>query len=369
VIKIHNLHKSYTGHEGTVEVLKGIDLTVPEGAITAVVGPSGAGKTTLSHCISLLEKPTSGEILVDGKDLSHLRGRQLRSARRAIGTIFQHSALLRRITVAENVALPLRNLGVVHHEMQDRVAELLDRVGLLHKANAYPGQLSGGQKQRVGIARALALRPRILLSDESTSGLDPETTAQILDLLASLRSDLGLSIILITHEMDVVRLVADQVASLSNGTLAEYGSLPSLVADQNSAVGGQLLPIASLPLPSGFDTALEIAYRDGSVDPEWFTRLAVDHRIRLALLGGNVEARGETALGRAVVGVRKEDARRAIAALSALGLSARIRPDAGRSGAAGTAASADHPGAPTSGQLTAASNTASTTDNAQEVLA
>ncbi|QCU79049.1 ATP-binding cassette domain-containing protein [Citricoccus sp. SGAir0253] len=331
MIEIRNLHKSYAGHDGPVEVLKGIDLVVPEGTITAVVGPSGAGKTTLSHCISLLEKPTSGEILVDGRDLSHLRGRQLRSARRAIGTIFQHSALLRRITVAENVALPLRNLGVVQHEMEDRVAELLDRVGLLHKANAYPGQLSGGQRQRVGIARALALRPRILLSDESTSGLDPETTAQILDLLASLRSDLGLSIILITHEMDVVRHVADQVAALSDGRLSEYGSLPSLVADQDSAVGHQLLPVSALPLPPRFDLALELAYRDGAVDPEWFTRLAVDHGIRLALLGGTVEARGDIALGRAVVGIHSEQYRPAIEALDRLGIQARLRDDAARS--------------------------------------
>ncbi|MGW9552413.1 methionine ABC transporter ATP-binding protein [Citricoccus zhacaiensis] len=352
MIEIRDLHQAYTGRGGTVEVLKGIDLTVPEGSITAVVGPSGAGKTTLSHCISLLEKPTRGEILVDGSDLSRLRGRQLRSARRAIGTIFQHSALLRRITVAENVALPLRNLGVVHHEMQDRVAELLDRVGLLHKADSYPGQLSGGQRQRVGIARALALRPRILLSDESTSGLDPDTTAQILALLADLRTDLGLSIILITHEMDVVRNVADQVASLSHGRLAEYGSLPSLVADQDSTVGGQLLPIAALPLPAGFDTFLDLAYRDGDVDPEWFTRVAVDHQIRLALLGGTIEARGATALGRAVVGVRSEQAQRAIGALNGLGLSARLRSDAGRSGPAGTAISAaspDRAGPPPSG--------------------
>ncbi len=346
MIEIRDLHQSYPGESGPVEVLRGIDLTVPEGSITAVVGPSGAGKTTLSHCISLLEKPTSGQILVDGRDLSHLRGRPLRSARRAIGTIFQHSALLRRITVAENVALPLRNLGVVHHEMQDRVAELLDRVGLLHKANAYPGQLSGGQKQRVGIARALALRPRILLSDESTSGLDPDTTGQILSLLADLRHDLGLSIILITHEMDVVRHVADQVASLEHGRLAEHGSLPALVADQDSTVGGQLLPIAALPLPAGFDTTLELAYRDGTVDPEWFTRLAVDHGIRLALLGGTVEARGARALGRAVVGVRAEQAPRAVAVLGGLGLSARVRPDASRPAPAVTTAPGAGDGSP-----------------------
>ncbi|MFT4468648.1 methionine ABC transporter ATP-binding protein [Arthrobacter sulfonylureivorans] len=303
MIEIRNLHKSYSTGQGTVEVLKGIDLTIEQGAITAVVGPSGAGKTTLSHCISLLEKPTSGQVLVDGRNLSALSGQALRSERRAIGTIFQHSALLRRMTVAENVALPLRNLGVVHREMEDRVAELLDRVGLLHKASAYPGQLSGGQKQRVGIARALALRPRILLSDESTSGLDPESTQQILDLLDDVRTEMGLSVILITHEMDVVRHVADQVAVLANGRVSEYGPIGALVADPGSGAGRQLLPVRALPLPAGFDYALSVSYRHGPVDPEWLTRLSTGLGVRVALLGGSVEAHGETVLGRAEIGV------------------------------------------------------------------
>jgi len=256
MIEIRQLHKHYDTAQGRVQVLKGIDLDVQAGSITAVVGPSGAGKSTLSHCISLLEKPSSGQILVDGKDLSILSGKALRIERRAIGTIFQNSALLRRMTVAENVALPLRNLGVIHHEMEHRVAELLERVGLADRANSYPGELSGGQRQRVGIARALALRPRLLLSDEATSGLDPEATAQILELLASLRTDLGLAIILITHEMDVVRHIADRVAQLDGGRIAEYGELRTLVANPESVTGSKLLPLHPDLVPAGYDFCL-----------------------------------------------------------------------------------------------------------------
>ena len=325
MIEIRDLHKHYDSAEGRVKVLRGIDLQVPSRSITAVVGPSGAGKSTLSHCISLLEKPSRGQILVDGKDLSALSGKALRAERRAIGTIFQNSALLRRMTVAENIALPLRNLGVVHHQMQDRVAELLDRVGLVDKANAYPGQLSGGQRQRVGIARALALRPRLLLSDESTSGLDPESTAQVLELLDSLRSDLGLAIILITHEMDVVRHVADQVAQLDHGRIAEYGDVRELVASPVSQTGAKLLPLRPEPLPAGFDYELAVAYRQRNVDPTWLTRLAVEHNAQVALLGGSVESHHEGTLGRVRLGVAGLEAATAITLLDSWGLTATVR--------------------------------------------
>lgn len=324
MIEIRDLHKHYDTAEGRIEVLKGIDLKVSAGSITAVVGPSGAGKSTLSHCISLLDKPSSGQIWVEGKDLSALTGKALRAERRAIGTIFQNSALLRRMTVAENVALPLRNLGVVHHQMEQRVAELLDRVGLADRANAYPGQLSGGQCQRVGIARALSLRPRLLLSDESTSGLDPESTAQVLELLDSLRSDLGLAIILITHEMDVVRHVADQVAQLDQGRIAEYGDLRALVASPASGTGAKLLPLRPEPLPSGYDYELSVAYRQQHVDPAWITRLAVEHGARVALLGGSVESHHEGTLGRVRLGVAALAPAQAVALLGDWGLTATV---------------------------------------------
>ncbi|WP_431710935.1 methionine ABC transporter ATP-binding protein [Glutamicibacter uratoxydans] len=324
MIEIRDLHKHYDTTNGRIEVLRGIDLQVHSGSITAVVGPSGAGKSTLSHCISLLEKPSSGQIRIDGKDLSALSGKTLRAERRAIGTIFQNSALLRRLTVAENIALPLRNLGVVHHQMQDRVAELLERVGLADKANAYPGQLSGGQRQRVGIARALALRPRLLLSDESTSGLDPESTAQVLALLDSLRSDLGLAIILITHEMDVVRHIADNVAQLEHGRIAEHGAVRELIATTDSETGAKLLPLRPETLPDGFDYQLAVAYRQPHVDPTWLTRLAVEHNALVALLGGSVESHHEGTLGRVRLGVAGIEAHKAIALLDSWGLTATL---------------------------------------------
>jgi ABC-type polar amino acid transport system ATPase subunit len=217
MIEVTALTKRY----GSLTVLDGVDFAVQAGEIAAVVGPSGAGKSTLARCINLLEKPTSGSILVDGKDLTRLSRRELRSARRAIGTVFQSASLLQRMTAAENVALPMRYLDISHSARVTRVHELLDRVGMLHRANHYPAQLSGGQQQRIGLARGLALKPSVLLADEPTSGLDPQTTASILKLLAELRDELRVAVVLITHEMDVVRNVADSVARLHEGKIIE----------------------------------------------------------------------------------------------------------------------------------------------------
>src|SRR4051812_39926890 len=216
MIILERLSKTYGSGAGG-RVLEDISLTVDRGEIAAIVGPSGAGKSTLAKCINLLERPSSGKVSVDGVDLTELRGAALRNARQSIGTIFQNAVLLRRRTVAENVAIALEFLGVTRVDRDRRVQELLGLVGLLGKADAYPAQLSGGQQQRVGIARALALRPSVLLADEATSGLDPDTTASILALLKSLRDGLDLTIVLITHEMDVVRDAADTVWRLEQG--------------------------------------------------------------------------------------------------------------------------------------------------------
>src|SRR5215218_1993695 len=211
MIELTDLTKVYGHGDDRTVVLDRINFRVEAGEILAVVGPSGAGKSTLAQCINLLTPPTSGSVVVNGDDLTTLSAAKLRVARRRIGTVFQSAGLLERRTAAENVALPLEYLGVTAAEARKRVAELLDRVGLTTKANHYPYQLSGGQKQRVGIARALALRPSVLLSDEATAGLDPESTASIVDLLKELRDDLDLSILFITHEMDTVLQVADSV--------------------------------------------------------------------------------------------------------------------------------------------------------------
>ncbi|RFU49289.1 methionine ABC transporter ATP-binding protein [Paraburkholderia sp. DHOC27] len=333
MISIRELSKRYVGKSGApVEVLRGINLEVPDRTITAVIGPSGAGKTTLSKCISLLEKPSSGSVLVNGKDLSSLGAAQLRHERRAIGTIFQASALLERRTAAENVALPLEYLGVVRRDIERRVAELLEHVGLADKAHLYPAQLSGGQRQRVGIARALALHPQVLLSDEATSGLDPQATESILALLRQLRDEFNLSIILITHEMDVVRTVADNVAVLRAGQIVETGSVSSLVGDPDSQIGRQLLPIRFAANGAADAMSFEVRYATQRDVPEdWISLLGDALQARVRLRSGIVEDIHGRRAGRAQIGLAflpgaNADAGRAIRVMASLGLYA-IRLD------------------------------------------
>lgn len=303
MIEIEGLCKQYRAPDGSIsEVLKGISLNVPAASITAVVGPSGAGKSTLAKCISLLEKPTAGSIRVNGEDLSRLSGETLRSKRRAIGTVFQSSALLQRKTAWQNVALPLAWLGVVDREIKQHVGQLLESVGLSDKADFYPSQLSGGQRQRVGIARALALKPSVLLADEATSGLDPQATASILSLLKQLRDRFGLSIILITHEMDVVRRAADAVAEISDGRLVQQGSLRQLLASPTSTLGQQLFPLQ--PLQASGDLLLQLTYGDRPLTTDWLSRLSQQHHLQIDLLAAHVEQVGEALAGRMRIAVR-----------------------------------------------------------------
>jgi D-methionine transport system ATP-binding protein len=225
IVALDRVRKVYAGRNDSAEVvaLDDFDLQVPEGAIVGVIGKSGAGKSTIIRLISGLDRPTSGRIVVDGAEMSSLDERGLRKARRSIGLIFQHFNLLSSRTAFGNVALPLEIAGRSRQEIGKRVEALLDLVGLADKRDRYPAELSGGQKQRVGIARALASGPKVLLSDEATSALDPETTGQILALLARIRQELGVTIVLITHEMAVVRALADRLAVLDAGRIVEEG--------------------------------------------------------------------------------------------------------------------------------------------------
>ncbi|WP_330999166.1 methionine ABC transporter ATP-binding protein [Oryzicola mucosus] len=204
--------------------LSNVNLDIEKGSTTAIIGRSGAGKSTLIRMVNGLEKPSRGRVLVDGTDVATLDETQLRTLRRSIGMIFQHFNLLASRTVFDNVALPLEITGLPRHEIVARVAPLLDLVGLADKRDRYPSEISGGQKQRVGIARALATNPKLLLSDEATSALDPETTQAVLDLLRRINRELGLTILLITHEMEVVKRVADRVAVIDAGTIVESGA-------------------------------------------------------------------------------------------------------------------------------------------------
>ena len=224
MLELRSITKTYDGGGHTTRALTSVDLTVEAGEIFGIIGSSGAGKSTLVRLFNLLERPTSGDVIVDGERISSLEGAALRAARRKIGMVFQQFNLLYARTVSGNVAYPLELSGeYTRAEIAIRVAGLLKRVGLSDHATKYPAQLSGGQKQRVGIARALATQPKVLLCDEATSALDPETTGSVLDLLADINRELGVTIVLITHEMDVVRRVCDRVAVLDHGRVVEIG--------------------------------------------------------------------------------------------------------------------------------------------------
>lgn len=225
MIIFDNIKKIFPGKTEDVKALDGVNLHIKKGEIYGVIGSSGAGKSTLIRCVNFLEKPTSGQVIVDGKDFSQLTQKQLRQEKRKIGMIFQHFNLLHSKTVFANVAMPLLLDQTPKQEVKKRVNELLDFVGLKDRANHYPDELSGGQKQRVGIARALATQPSILLCDEATSALDPETTQSILNLLKQVNKKYNITILMITHEMEVIRDICDKVAVLDEGRIIEQGSV------------------------------------------------------------------------------------------------------------------------------------------------
>ncbi|MBC2886175.1 methionine ABC transporter ATP-binding protein [Ochrobactrum sp. CM-21-5] len=235
---------------GETAAIDGVSLSVARGEILGIIGRSGAGKSTLIRCVNGLEKPDSGSIRIEGHEIARLDENSLRPVRRRIGMVFQHFNLLSAKTVADNIALPLKIAGKPKTERAKRVAELLELVGLSDKARHYPSQLSGGQKQRVGIARALAAEPTLLLSDEATSALDPETTQSILALLKDINSKLGLTILLITHEMDVIRRIADRVIVLDHGAIAEEGPVWKVFANPQSPVTQTMLQVLTPELPA-----------------------------------------------------------------------------------------------------------------------
>ncbi|CCJ72923.1 Methionine ABC transporter ATP-binding protein [Cronobacter condimenti 1330] len=239
MITLDGLSKTYAG-EGR-PALDDLSLTIPQGAIYGILGRSGAGKSTLLRCLNLLERPGTGRILMNGVDITRLDNRALRAHRQRTAMVFQHFNLLHARTVADNVAVPLEIAGVPRAERHERVAALLELVGLADKADAFPSRLSGGQKQRVGIARALAPRPEVLLCDEATSALDPETTASVLALLADINRQLGLTIVLITHELEVVKAICDHAALLEDGQLVESGRLADLLSAPWSVLRQTLL--------------------------------------------------------------------------------------------------------------------------------
>ncbi len=241
MITLENISKTYQTKDGTVEALKDVSLTIEKGDIFGIIGMSGAGKSTLVRCLNFLERPTSGTVTVDGKDLSQLSQKELRLERRGIGMIFQHFNLLMQKSVIDNICFPLKISGVNKQAAKKRAEELLEIVGLTQKANAYPIQLSGGQKQRVAIARALATNPKILLCDEATSALDPQTTKSILALLKEINERYGITIVIITHEMAVVREICNRVGIIGDGKLVEHGAVIDVFSHPKSDAARELV--------------------------------------------------------------------------------------------------------------------------------
>ena len=241
MIEIKNLSKTFTLADGHVDALKDITLTVEDGDIFGIIGMSGAGKSTLVRCINLLERPTSGTVSINGQDLGTLSEKELRRVRRDVTMIFQHFNLLMQKNCLKNVCFPMELSGVKKAEAEKRALELLEIVGLRDKALAYPSQLSGGQQQRVAIARALATDPKVLLCDEATSALDPSTTHSILELLREINRELGITIIIITHQMNVVESICRHVAILENGTIVETGEVGEVFSSPKSAAAQSLV--------------------------------------------------------------------------------------------------------------------------------
>lgn len=240
-IEVHHLYKTFEQKGNRVEALKDISLEIESGDIYGIIGMSGAGKSTLVRCLNYLERPTEGSVLINGQDLANLTERQLRAQRSDIAMIFQHFNLLMQKNVLDNVCFPMRIQGVKKSEARARALELLETVGLAEKAKSYPSQLSGGQKQRVAIARALASNPKILLCDEATSALDPQTTASILDLLKDINQKFGITMVVITHQMSVIREICGHVAIIENGQLVEQGRVADIFNHPKSKVARDLI--------------------------------------------------------------------------------------------------------------------------------
>ncbi|WP_405802630.1 ATP-binding cassette domain-containing protein [Streptomyces halstedii] len=303
MITTSGLTKVYQSRGREVTALDGVDLHVREGEVYGVIGQSGAGKSSLIRCVNLLERPTSGTVTVDGQDLTALAGRgpragqELREARSRIGMVFQHFNLLSSRTVQRNVELPLEILGISGQARTRKALELLDLVGLADKAKAYPGQLSGGQKQRVGIARALAGDPKVLLSDEATSALDPETTRSILQLLRDVNQQLGLTVLLITHEMDVVKTVCDSAALMRGGRVVESGTVDELLATPGSELADALFPVGGTA--SGPDrTVVDVTFRGDEAAQPVISQLARKYNIDISILGAAMDTVGGRQIGR-----------------------------------------------------------------------
>ncbi|AUI85491.1 D-methionine ABC transporter, ATP-binding protein [Vibrio azureus] len=310
MIEIKNVNKVFYQGNKEIVALKDIHLTITKGTIFGVIGSSGAGKSTLIRCVNMLEAPSSGAIVIDGVDLTTLSKKQLSEARRDIGMIFQHFNLLSSRNVFDNVALPLELAGVAKSDISSKVTELLSLVGLADKHESYPSNLSGGQKQRVAIARALASDPKVLLCDEATSALDPATTQSILELLKEINRKLEITILLITHEMEVVKSICHQVAIIGGGELVEKGSVGEIFAHPKTELAHDFIrSTLDLSIPEDYQMRLQAVRTEGSyplvrlefngatVDAPLMTQIARKFNIDVSILSSDLDYAGGVKFG------------------------------------------------------------------------
>ncbi|WP_313812627.1 ATP-binding cassette domain-containing protein [Glutamicibacter sp.] len=294
MITVSDLRKVYRQGNNDVVALAGVSLEVPTGKIHGIVGHSGAGKSTLVRCLTLLDQPTSGTVAVNGKELTNVSSSELRDARRRIGMVFQHANLFDSRTTEENVGYPLELTGTPKNEIKAKVAQLLELVGLAKFAKAYPSQLSGGQRQRVGIARALATDPDVLLCDEPTSALDPKTTDEILELVKQLRDRLNITVLIITHEMHVVKQACDSVSLLEGGKIVEHGEIAAVIANANGRLANTLLPLpGDAPRAAGEGAILDLLYTGDQATEPVISSVARTFNIDVNVLAGSVEQMSE----------------------------------------------------------------------------
>lgn len=310
MIKIKDVNKVFYQGERTINALSDINLNIDQGKIYGVIGSSGAGKSTLIRCVNLLERPTSGNVIVDDIDLTRLSSQELTLARRKIGMIFQHFNLLSSRTVFNNVSLPLELAGLNKKAIKTKVDSLLELVGLSDKSDSYPANLSGGQKQRVAIARALASDPKVLLCDEATSALDPATTQSILELLRKINRELNLTILLITHEMAVVKGICSEVAIIGGGKLVEQGAVGDIFAHPKTELARQFIrSTLDLSIPEDYRERLltehtgdsyplvRLEFTGASVDAPLISHVAREFDLDISILSSNMDYVGGIKFG------------------------------------------------------------------------
>ena len=313
IIQIKHLSKIFGNGENQVAALQDVTLEVKPGEIFGIIGLSGAGKSTLVRCINLLEHPNEGAVLFHGKDLTHLKEKELRMQRRKISMIFQSFNLLDQRNCLDNICFPLELAGISKKEARKRAMELLETVGLPDKAEAYPVQLSGGQKQRIAIARALASDPEVLLCDEATSALDPKTTDQILQLLQKINRERGITVIIITHQMSVIEQICHQVAILDAGRVAEIGAVEEVFRNPKSTAGRRLVSPNSAPPEAEWDFPVaRVAFNGSTSDEPVIATLAIQKQIAVSILGADTRMVDGKSFGTMLISLPEDITKRRI---------------------------------------------------------